>query len=267
MRCRGPANAPPLLVLGGISATPDLAWWPRIVGPHAPIDTTRYRVLSTDWLHTPEVTTEDQAAWLLDVLDDYGVEQVHTAIGCSYGGMVALALGALAPDRVGHIVAIGAAHRPHPLATAWRWIQRRLATVAPEEGLALARALAMTTYRSDRELDARFAGDPEALTGWLEHHGRRFTARFTAEAFVALSGAIDRHHVAPEAVTTPTTVVGFDSDLLAPPWLLDELVTRLPAAARVEIVTPYGHDAFLKETEAVGDVLRRALTDRVEVAA
>ena len=136
-----------------------------------------------------------------------------------------------------------------------------------EGGLALARALAMTTYRSDRELDARFADDPEALVGWLEHHGRRFTERFTVESFTALSDAIDGHRVTPEAITAPTTVVGFDTDLLAPPWLVAELVQRLPRAHGVEITTAYGHDAFLKETAAVSRVLGDILCARKEVAA
>jgi homoserine O-acetyltransferase len=204
----------------------------------------------------------------LKVLDERGISHLDHAIGCSYGGMVALALGEIAPERVGHIVAIGAAHRPHPLATAWRWIQRRVATLGdPQEGLALARALAMTTYRSDRELDARFAGRPEALEAWLEHHGAVFTRRFTEDEFIALSSAIDRHDVRPEAITTPTTVVGFDSDLLAPPWLLEELTERLPSAAYVKLSSLYGHDAFLKEIDALAEVLRGVLQAEIEVAA
>ncbi len=264
----GPDYAPTILVLGGISAKPDLSWWPELIGPNAPLDTSRFRILSTNWLISPNVTTQAQANWILDILDEQGIPFLHAAIGCSYGGMVALALGELAPERLGHIVAIGAAHRPHPLATAWRWIQRRVASLgAPGEGLALARALAMTTYRSDRELDARFAGRPEALTAWLSHHGELFARRFSAPEFIALSSAIDRHDVRPEAITTPTTVVGFDSDLLAPPWLLDELVRRLPSAVHIALSSIYGHDAFLKETEALATVLAGLHLGSLEVAA
>ncbi len=268
LRLTGPRSAPTVLVLGGISAKPDLRWWANLVGPSAPIDTSRYRILSTSWLAAPDVTTHAQAQRILEILDERDIPQLHAAVGCSYGGMVALALGELAPERVEHIIAIAAAHRPHPLATAWRWIQRRVARLGVSgEGLALARALAMTTYRSDRELDARFSAHPGALESWLEHHGERFTEQFTEEAFSALSGAIDRHRVNPECVTTPTTVIGFDSDQLAPPWLLDELVAKLPAAKRVEISTIFGHDGFLKEIDAVARVLRDVLPQKVEVAA
>ena len=183
--------------------------------------------------------------------------------------MVALALGEIAPERVQQIITIGAAHRPHALATAWRRIQRQIAGLTnSKEGLALARALAMTTYRSDRELDARFGGHTEDLEAWLEHHGEVFTQRFNNEEFIALSGAIDRHLVRPEAISCPTTVVGFDSDLLAPLWLLDELVSKLASCAdQYTIPSIYGHDGFLKEIDAIAPILRRVLSQKVEVAA
>ena len=165
---------------------------------------------------------------------------------------------------MGQLVVIGAAHRPHPLATAWRWVQRQIAHLGPD-GLVLARALAMTTYRSDRELDARFADDPEGLVGWLTHHGERFAERFTVETFTALSSAIDGHHVTPEAITAPTTVVSFDTDLLAP--LADRRTDRTPPAGPSGDCLPYGHDAFLKEAAAVGQVLVDVLQAREEVAA
>ncbi len=125
----------------------------------------------------------------------------------------------------------------------------------------------MTSYRSARELDARFAGRTEALEAWLSHHGEKFSEQFTADEFVALSGAIDRHRVEPEGIHSPTTVVGFDSDQLAPPWLLDELCSRLPRSERVELKTVYGHDGFLKETALLAPILRRVLTEELEVAA
>ena len=264
----GPDNAPVILVLGGISAKPDLSWWPELTGVDSPLDPSRFRILSTNWLIAPNVTTQDQARWILDILDELEIPCLHAAIGCSYGGMVALALAELAPERVGQLIAIGAAHRPHPLATAWRWIQRQITALGdPGQGLALARALAMTSYRSDRELDARFADQPEALESWLNHHGQQFTERFTEDEFIALSSAIDRHKVSPEAIETLTTVIGFDSDLLAPPWLLEEMVSKLPTAQHIELSTLYGHDGFLKETDAIAPILSELLSSKVEVAA
>lgn len=258
----GPPTGPVFLVLGGISADPALLWWRDLVGPGAPIDPRHHRVLTLGWQDAPAADTKTQARRVLAALDAHGIARVDAAIGCSYGGMVCLALAACAPQRVRRLVLIGAAHRQHALARAWRFVQRELAGQGPD-GLALARALAMATYRSDRELDARFGGDPDALEAWLRHHGSRFSARFDARAFLDLADALDRHDVAPERVGVPTTVVGFDTDQLVPPWLLDELCERLPRVRRVHIESPYGHDAFLKESAALAPVLRRSLAQEV----
>ena len=57
--CQGPADAPVLLVAGGISAHrhvaasasfPEPGWWPGQAGPGRALDTARWRVLAIDWL-------------------------------------------------------------------------------------------------------------------------------------------------------------------------------------------------------------------------
>lgn len=267
-RFTGPKDAPVILVLGGISATADLKWWYPIVSSSGAINPQKFRILSCNWLTLPNVSTHDQAKHILKSLDHHHVPALHAAVGCSYGGMVALALGELAPERVANLIAIAAAHRPHPLGTAWRWVQRKIAEDLPQdEGLALARALAMTTYRSARELDARFADRHQELFDWLRHHGAQFTQAFSVADYCALSRAIDRHRVAPPKITAPTTVIGFDSDVLAPPWLLDELVEQLPCGQKIELQSVYGHDAFLKETQQINGVLQPLLGARQGVAA
>ena len=263
----GPPDGPAILVLGGISARHDLSWWPALTGPGTALDPGHHHLLSVDWLTGPDVSTHDQARAILGLLDDLDIDTLHAAVGCSYGGMVCLALAERAPERVEQLVIIGAAHRPHPLATAWRWVQREITRLDPARGLALARALAMTSYRSDRELDDRFRDDTRALASWLQHHGRVFTERFQPEDFLALSAAIDRHRVDPALIRCPVTLVGFDSDQLAPPWLLDELANGLDHCARIRLSSRFGHDAFLLETEALDAVLRAALPTVKEVAA
>ena len=285
----GPAAAPAVVVLGGISAsrhlapTPDDAapgWWPGLVGRGSALDPDRLRLIGVDWLGGPEspwrpsapLTTHDHARGVLAVLNHLGIEAV-TLVGASFGGMVALAFGVLFPERARHLVVLCATHRPHPLATAVRGVQRdvvRLGAAAGREGeaVALARALAMTTYRSEAELDARFdhrarnGSDPARfpVEDYLHARGRAFAERFDADAFVRLSESIDLHDVAPERIEVPTTLVSVDSDVLAPPRLVDELERRAPGVVRHHrLSSPYGHDAFLKEHGAVSDILNGAL--------
>ena len=258
----GPDDGPVVLLLGGISAPADPSWWSDLIGPDRALDTDRLRLLSVGF---EGLSTHQQADRILALLDELGIDRLHTAIGCSYGGMVCLALAARAPERFGRLVVVGAAHRPHALASGWRLVQRRILALterlgAPEEGVALARMLAMTTYRTDRELDARF--DQDGLVSWLDHHGERYAETVSTERFARLSLAIDQHHVDPAELTVPLTLVGFDTDLLAPPWLLEELADQAAGPVDLRVLPSlHGHDAFLLEPDALGTLLTEVLAD------
>jgi homoserine O-acetyltransferase len=66
--------------------------------------------------------------------------------------------------------------------------------------------------------------------------------------------------VDPSAITVPTTLIGVTSDQIVPIEQLRELAFVLGGVTElVEIDSLYGHDAFLKETSAIGSILRRVL--------
>lgn len=253
-------RGPVVLLLGGISATAEPGWWSDLLGAKRPLDTARFRVLSVAY---DGVDTRTQALRLLSLLDELGIEHLSAAVGCSYGGMVCLQLAALAPERVGSLVVVGAAHRAHGLTLGWHHIQQGILALAtrlgrPEDGVALARALAMTTYRSDRELDERF--DRDSLASWLDHHGAVYAQTVPNARYAALSQAIASHAVDPASLRVPLTLIGFDSDLLAPPWLLAELAQAAPdCRAHHTLPSVHGHDAFLLETDALAAPLYDAL--------
>lgn len=283
----GAAGAPTVIVQGGISADREVTaleegaapgWWQALVGDGAAIDLARWQVLAIDWLDAAQlgvsaVSSADQADALAALLPALGIVQAHAFVGSSYGAMVALAFGARHPRRVGRLVLLAGAHRPHPLSTAQRSVQRGIVRLGQasgrvDEALALSRQLAITTYRGSAEFGRRFAGAPELRDGrfhfpvedYLEHQGRRFVERFDAERFLALSESIDLHEVAPEDVPVPATLIGFPSDRLVPLADLCELQRRLRGPATLEVVeSPYGHDAFLKEPEQLAPLLREAL--------
>jgi homoserine O-acetyltransferase len=289
----GPSGAPVVVVLGGISATrhvtttdhdPTPGWWDDIVGRGRGIDTGQYRVLGVDFLDggwrsdgRPQriVTTHDQAANVACVLDDLGIDRIHSFVGASYGGMVALAFAERYPDRVESLVAISAPHEPHPMSTALRALQRRIVELGLDTGrgaeaLAIARGLAITTYRSAREFADRFDPAPSQVSendatfpveGYLRHHGETFAARWSAERFLALSLSGDLHRVDPAAIRTPTTIVAAEGDAIVPGEQLETLAARLGGPAHlVHLPTTRGHDAFLTEPAAVGNIVRTALS-------
>lgn len=283
----GPEGAPVVVALGGISATahvvatpsdPTLGWWHPVVGDGGAIDTTRHRVLGVEFLDGGRgadghplrtIETHDQADAIVSLLDRLGIERAHAVVGASYGGMVALALGERYPARVGRLVVISAAHEPHPMSTAIRAIQRQIVTLALDagraaDGLALARALAMTTYRSEREFGERFDGPPVdgrfPVEAYLAHCGARFAASYPVERFLALSLSGDLHRVDPRAIRAPTTLVAAQGDRLVPEEQMRQLARRIAAPCRLfRVRTRFGHDAFLTEPRKIGRILASTL--------
>jgi homoserine O-acetyltransferase len=332
-RLAGPANAPVVCALGGISANrrvfvtedPKQGWWSEVVGPGQALDAECFRILSFDYLggsadstgprsasaasprsadipglHSastagphiaafpaqaphdvavaevntpfPNISTYDQAELLLRLINNLGIKSLRAIVGGSYGGMVALAFGERYPERVSRLIVIGAADRTHPMSTAWRSVQRRILRFAvecgrPKDGLQLARALAMSTYRSSEEFEARFDGlptrDDERFTFPVEKYlfarGSDFAERHSPEGVLCLSESIDLHQVDATRIFVPTTIVAIREDQLVPLTDLRGLAARLPVAKLHEISSIYGHDAFLKESDQLRGIFTAAL--------
>lgn len=283
----GAANAPIIIVQGGISAdryasrtkAGEPGWWNGVVGDGRAIDTSRFGVLSIDWLDGEDigparaVGTEDQADALAALLGLLGIKRAHAFVGASYGAMVGLAFAARHPERLRHLVAIAGAHRAHPLSTALRNLQREIVRLGERFGdttaaLDLARRLAMTTYRGEREFAERCGDAPVFAAGryrfaeeaWLTAAGEKFAQRFGSARFLALSESIDLHAVAPERIGVPTTLIGVASDRVVPLADLCDLQRRCGSAAQLHVLdSRFGHDAFLKEDAQIGTLVHEAL--------
>jgi homoserine O-acetyltransferase len=289
----GPASAPVVAALGGISAgryvtgTEPPGWWSDLAGPGRALDTDRWRVLGMDFLggsggttgpaagdtRFPTISSCDQGRMLHLLMQHLGIAQLHAIVGASYGGMVALAFAEAHAASVQRIVAISAADRTHPMSTAWRSVQRAMVRYAMRhdqaaEGLRLARALAMTTYRSPAEFAARFAGPAELVEGrfqfpverYLLSRGDAYVASHLPESFVCLSESIDLHRVDAAAIRVPVTLVAVREDQIVPLADMHALRQRLGGPSELfELSSHYGHDAFLKEVETLRTVFTRAL--------
>lgn len=273
----GRAGAPVVLALGGISASRHVTgWWSAVVGEDRYVDTTQFQVLGLDYLDggvgvdgrpTRTVTPHDQADAIVQALDELEVERVHTLIGASYGGMVGLALAERYARRVERLVIISAPAQPHPMSTALRSIQRRIVELGLETGrahdaLVLARELAMTTYRSAAEFAERF--ESSSVEAYLLHHGEKFARQFSPARFLALSLSADLHHVDPQRIHTPAVLVSVEGDTIVPREQMIDLDALWDGPCRlVYLDTRTGHDAFLAEPDAIGPVIRNALTSLV----
>lgn len=291
-RMAGDARLPLVLVMGGISAGRRFwelsgkgGWWQDQFGPGRAGDSDRFCFLGIDFLGGngestgpanwqgpeagfPEIDTSDQAYALKALLDHLGITRLHSIVAASYGGMVALQFAALYPDSLERALVLCAGHRPSPLASGWRHVQRQVLELGiaggdPKNAVRIARSLAMCTYRSEREFQRRFAGtgsNRNSPAAYLDHCGTEFADRFNAFAYQCLSQSIDDHYVDPSRIDVHLDLVGFTSDQIVPPQQLIELRSMLPGDSSLRLLdSQYGHDAFLKERGAVSSVIRKHL--------
>ena len=246
-RFHGRPEAPVIAVLGGISAgrkiSGEAGWWPCIVGEGKAVDLCRFRVLGFDFIPDDAtsctydfISTGDQANGLARIMDAAGIKRLQTIVGASYGGMVALRFAQLHPQRVDRLAIYGASHKAAQMSIARRSLQRRIIRLATrlgdtDAGLALARELAMTTYRSAGEFEHRFeppypGPDGEISAGvndYLQARGAAFAGVMGAARFMTLSRSIDLHRADPAHINIPVSLLACRQDQIVPPGEMREL--------------------------------------------
>ncbi len=239
----------------------------------------------------PRLTTRDQVAAEARLADHLGIDTWHLVVGGSMGGMRAVEWAVGRPTRVERLLALATCARASADQIAW-WSTEQAAIradvdwrggdyhgggpgVGPARGLGEARRIAHLTYRSAQELELRFGRqaqgdeDPEqggrfAVESYLDHAASKLVQRFDAGSYVTLSGAMQTHDVgvgrggvacALAGVRALARVVAIDSDRLFPLRQSQEIADHVPTVDRVDVVvSPYGHDGFLLEADAVGAV-------------
>ena len=296
------------------AAGPDTGWWREVVGAGRAVDPARCAVLcpnllgscyGTGWRAVewdgapstlrggpPPVTVRDQARLVAVLVESLGVPLDARAIalvtGGSLGGMVALEWAAAYPDSARAVVAL-AAPAAHPAwAVAWNHLQRVALDLAgpgrAEEGLALARQIAMLSYRTAGEWDARFgrarttsageAGAGFAVENYLTRHGTRLVQRFDPVAYRTLLGAMDSHDVgrgrggvgpALRRFHGRLVGVGVPGDVLYDAEVVRGWTVEARAGYR-ELQSLVGHDAFLTEHAQVGGILAGVLAEVLDEA-
>ncbi len=283
-----------VLVLHALTGTPDAAgdWWRAVIGAQSAIDTTRWAVLAPNLLGScygttgpragetlPAITVRDQARAIALLLERLAIPRVALVTGGSLGGMVALEFAASFPGRVERAVVFAAPARLGAAAIAWSHTQREALRIGGEQGLALARAIAMISYRSAVSFAGRFdrrhgPTGAFAVQEWLAHHGSALTARFTAESYGTLLDVMDSHDVGADrggigerlrASGTRFTGVGIPGDLFCPPQEVASWVNAAGGEYR-EIDSVHGHDAFLIEQDQVAAILSTELAAIVAAA-
>jgi homoserine O-acetyltransferase/O-succinyltransferase len=242
----------------------------------------------------PLVSVRDQVEADVAALAALGINQVAAVVGGSMGGARALEWIVGHPDEVGAglLLAVGARATADQIGTQttqiaaiksdpnWQGGDYHDSGRKPDAGMTIARRFAHLTYRGEFELDTRFANDNQgdehpanggryAVQSYLEHQGDKLLARFDAGSYVILTEALNSHDVGRNrggvgkvlrGCPVPVVVGGITSDRLYPLRLQEELAELLPGCTELHVVDSVcGHDGFLVESEAVGDLIRKTL--------
>ncbi|WP_418275870.1 homoserine O-acetyltransferase MetX [Isoptericola jiangsuensis] len=300
-------------------------WWESMIGPGAPLDTDRYFVVAPNVLggcqgttgpastapdgrpwggRFPRITTRDQVAVEIELARQLGITSWEAVVGASMGGMRVLEWAVLGPEagiEVRSIAAIATCAQSSGDQIAWahpqlgairsdsRWNGGDYYDApdgeGPHAGLAIARQIAHTTYRTALELDERFGRLPQggedplvdgrfAVQSYLDHHGDKLARRFDANSYVRLTETMMTHDLgrdrggveaALRQITARALVVAVDSDRLFPPAQSERLAAGLPGADGVRTIrSDFGHDGFLVEHEQLGPLVREFLAEPVQ---
>jgi homoserine O-acetyltransferase len=204
--------------------------------------------------------------------DALGIGRWACVVGGSMGGMRALEWAVGLPERVASLffLASGAVATADQIGT--QTTQQAAIRADPVNGLGIARRIAHLTYRSAFELGERFGNTVQAdgrfaVASYLDHHADKLARRFDAGSYVVLTEAMNSWDVgrgrggieaALARVTARAVVAGVDSDRLYPIALQQQVADGLGVPLQV-IESPFGHDGFLIEVDAVGRLLRELL--------
>ncbi|MBU7583142.1 MAG: homoserine O-acetyltransferase [Nostoc sp. TH1S01] len=279
-------------------------WWEGLLGANKALDSDRDFIICSNILGScygttgatsinpqtgipygasfPAITIRDIVRLQAALIQHLGIKSLQLVIGGSLGGMQVLEWALLYPDIVQAIAPIATSGRHSAWCIGLSEAQRQAIYAdpnwkggnytkeqPPSQGLAVARMMAMSAYRSWQSFTERFGrqyddvADQFAIASYLQHHGQKLVQRFDANTYITLTQAMDSHDVAQgrdyksvlQSIKQPALVVAIDSDILYPPIEQQELADLIPNAQLSWLQSSYGHDAFLIDTAALNELL------------
>ncbi len=278
-------------------------WWPGLVGEGKFYDPSKYFIVCANVLSScygttgpvsidpqqhspyfwtfPQVTIRDMVAAHEALRLHLGIENIHTLIGGSLGGMQALEWGILSPQRFQHLILLATNARHSAWGIAFNESQRLAIKADPTwndqhpnagaTGLKAARSIALLSYRgyeayekSQVENDLNKT-DHYKASSYQNYQGEKLVNRFNSHSYWYLSKAMDSHNVgrgkgtveaALQEISCRTLVIGVSSDILFPVSEQKYLAQHIPHSHYKEIDSFYGHDGFLIETEHIEALIK-----------
>lgn len=317
-----------ILVCHALSGSARVAdWWGAMFGANQPFDATRCCIIGIGAIGSPYnstsplsinpqtqkpygrlfpvVTIRDIVRAQAKVVEHLRIERLRAVIGGSIGGMQALEWAIAYPAQIANCIAV-AATPLSAMGLALNHLQRRMIeldkTCDDEQlandktftssgaGLALARALAMCSYKSSQLFDARFNRQPNRthenplasldarfdVAGYLDYQGAKFIERFDADSYLYLTKAMDSFDFARDGlsehrvfqnITARLHLIGISTDWLFPARDVRALVERLRAAdvnvTYSHLESAHGHDAFLADAHLLAPLVNQFINHAI----
>ena len=245
-------------------------------------------------LDFPIITIADMVTVQKLLLDKLGIKKLLAVIGGSIGGMQVLQWAIEYPDFVASAIPIATTSHLSAQSIAFDTVGRSAILAdqnfadghyhnlgQPAKGLGIARMIGHITYLSEESMrqkfgrklrsaeDYRYDFDSEfAVETYLDYQGQSFVERFDANSYLYITKASDYFDLIKDYgslekafanVKSRFLVVSLSSDWLFTPAqsrvIVEALATNRKDVSYCDIASPYGHDAFLLEVEALGQFL------------
>ena len=276
-------------VCHALTANSDVAdWWANIFGKDKILDPEKYFIVCANMLGScygttspttinsaqkkygksfPYITIRDIVSANIELKNYLGILDIYLLIGGSMGGQQAQEWAVKEPNTIKNLVLLATNAKHSAWGIAFNETQR-MALECGADGLEVARAIAMLSYRN-YEMYERTSKPNETLDNYgactyQRHQGEKLAMRFDADCYYTLSKAMDSHDVvrgkknieeALQKITANTLVIGIASDILFPIKEQVFLYENIPNAVLELIDSPYGHDGFLTEGEKLNKLI------------
>ncbi|MCX5643090.1 MAG: homoserine O-acetyltransferase [Phycisphaerae bacterium] len=245
-------------------------------------------------LDFPIITIADMVRVQKLLLDKLGVKHLLAVIGGSIGGMQVLQWSIAYPEMMDAAIPIATTTHLGAQSIAFDAVGRNAILAdanfangqyhdnqVPAHGLAIARMIGHITYLSEQGMRQKFGRELQsadkysydlnsefAVETYLDHQGQSFVERFDANSYLYITKASDYFDLARDYgslkeafanVQARFLAVSFSSDWLFTPGqseaMVDALVANGKNVSYCNIVSTYGHDAFLLENDTLGAFL------------
>ncbi len=257
-------------------------------------------------LDFPIITIADMVRVQKILLDKLGIKGLLAVIGGSVGGMQVLQWAIEYPGFVKSAIPIATTSHLGAQSIAFDAVGRNAILAdpnfaggqytnenGPHRGLAIARMIGHITYLSEQGMREKFGrqlrnsdsysydiSSEFAVETYLDYQGQSFVERFDSNSYLYLTKAADYFDLGKDYGSLKKAfaqtkcrflIISFASDWLFTPLqsrtMVDALVANDKDVSYCDIISPYGHDAFLLEPEVLGSFISGFLdaTHRPEV--